>query len=255
MTESFRGSELQIEDLVGACMLVEGSAAFVAGGSVTAMLLGIPPVKLQDEVASGLVQIGVGVSGGQLTHDAMQRMGVFESSANAVLVMGGMTAGANVGAGVLGSIGYLWHGEGRPVDMNLQMPPLDYKTTIPYRIRSQESGPPIVLPGDTLFDFDKFNIKPSAEQSLNRAGFLINVIPGRRVLIYGYTDSIGSPGYNQTLSEKRAAAVKQWLVSRDYLKESQATASGFGESDPVASNDDPDGRAKNRRVEIVMLKP
>jgi outer membrane protein OmpA-like peptidoglycan-associated protein len=84
--------------------------------------------------------------------------------------------------------------------------------------------------------------------------------PDAPLLIEGYTDGKGSHDYNIKLSQSRAAAVKKWLVDNAQIKASRIATKGMGESNPVAPNrkpdgsDDPDGRQKNRRVEIILHK-
>ena len=110
---------------------------------------------------------------------------------------------------------------------------------------------------DALFAFDQWTLTPEAEETL------VVVLPelekaGKHpVSIEGHTDAKGSDAYNDTLSEKRAATVKQWLVARKAVSESTKVV-GYGERKPVAPNtnpdgsDDPEGRQKNRRVEVVI---
>jgi outer membrane protein OmpA-like peptidoglycan-associated protein len=73
------------------------------------------------------------------------------------------------------------------------------------------------------------------------------------VEVGGHTDSVGSEAYNQGLSERRADAVRDYLMSKG-VKASRLTARGYGESRPVASNDTEEGRAENRRVELVVIE-
>jgi outer membrane protein OmpA-like peptidoglycan-associated protein len=75
--------------------------------------------------------------------------------------------------------------------------------------------------------------------------------PELKVQVEGHTDSVGSDDFNQTLSEKRAEAVRDFLVSNDVARDS-ITAKGFGKSRPVVSNDTAEGRQRNRRVELVV---
>lgn len=77
--------------------------------------------------------------------------------------------------------------------------------------------------------------------------------PDLRLRIEGHTDNVGNSGFNQTLSEKRAAAVKAFLEKEYGIKGDRLEAQGFGDTRPVASNDTPEGRQSNRRVELVKL--
>src|SRR5207247_6630581 len=116
------------------------------------------------------------------------------------------------------------------------------------------------LAADVLFDFDKADLKPAAEASLTELGTVIAPYPNATIDVEGHTDGKGADAYNQALSERRAAAVGQWLVARGNLTASRVHTRGWGKTRPIAPNtkrdgsDDPDGRARNRRVEIVVTK-
>jgi OOP family OmpA-OmpF porin len=107
----------------------------------------------------------------------------------------------------------------------------------------------IVLRG-VQFDLDKADIRPDAAVILDEAA---SQLAGKsaRVQVQGHTDSTGSDAYNQTLSERRANSVRDYLISKG-IESSRLTASGFGESQPVADNATKDGRALNRRVELKV---
>lgn len=117
----------------------------------------------------------------------------------------------------------------------------------------------IELPGDILFDFDKWTIMEDAEETLSKVGEIISAYQ-YPVTIIGHTDSKGAESYNLELSRKRAEAVKQWLVDREGINQERIETIGKGESEPVAPNtkadgsDNPEGRQKNRRVEIRIGK-
>ena len=108
----------------------------------------------------------------------------------------------------------------------------------------------IVLRG-VNFDFDKSNIRPDAVPILEEAAKTLKDESQLTVAVNGYTDSVGTDAYNQGLSERRADAVRAFL-ERLGVSGSRLTARGFGESNPVASNDTEEGRAQNRRVELVV---
>jgi len=109
----------------------------------------------------------------------------------------------------------------------------------------------IVNMSDVLFDFDKATLKPGAREKLAKVSGIVLAYPGLKLAVEGHTDSIGSDEYNLTLSEKRANAVRDYLVSNG-LNDGTITAQGFGKSNPVATNDTNEGRALNRRVELVV---
>jgi outer membrane protein OmpA-like peptidoglycan-associated protein len=108
----------------------------------------------------------------------------------------------------------------------------------------------IVLRG-VNFDFNKYNIRPDAVPILEQACRTLKEEPSIMVSADGYTDSIGTDAYNQKLSERRANAVRQWLIKCG-IPSSRISARGFGKSNPVASNATPEGRAQNRRTELVV---
>lgn len=104
---------------------------------------------------------------------------------------------------------------------------------------------------DVLFDFNKYTLKPAAREKLAKVSGILLAYPDLKVQVEGYTDSIGSDEYNQKLSEERADAVKSYLVSEN-VQDNNVTAEGFGKGDPIADNSTAAGRAKNRRVELVV---
>jgi outer membrane protein OmpA-like peptidoglycan-associated protein len=128
------------------------------------------------------------------------------------------------------------------------------------RVKETDLEIRVELAADVLFDFDKANIRPAAEPVLRRAAALLEEKGTGVVRIEGHTDAKGSDAYNQPLSERRAAAVKSWLTAKGGLAGMTFTTKGFGSTRPVAPNtkadgsDDPDGRQKNRRVDIVITK-
>lgn len=109
----------------------------------------------------------------------------------------------------------------------------------------------IVLNG-VQFDFDKAVIKAEYYPVLDAAASALQKQGGKKVMITGYTCSMGPDAYNQKLSEKRAAAVKAYLVDKG-ISETRLMTSGGGESNPVADNATKDGRMMNRRAELVVI--
>ncbi|WP_158749751.1 OmpA family protein [Acidobacterium sp. S8] len=104
---------------------------------------------------------------------------------------------------------------------------------------------------DVLFDFNKFTLKPEAREKLAKVSGILLAYPGLTMQVEGYTDNIGSDEYNQKLSEQRAGAVRDYLVAQG-VAQPGITATGYGKSDPVADNSTNDGRAQNRRVQLVV---
>lgn len=109
----------------------------------------------------------------------------------------------------------------------------------------------LVTLGDVLFAFNKAELSAQAGPRLDKLADFLKQFPERKLLIEGYTDSVGSDVYNQELSARRAGAVRDALVARG-VDTSRITARGYGKVYPVADNASPEGRAMNRRVEIVI---
>ena len=118
----------------------------------------------------------------------------------------------------------------------------------------------IEMSADVLFDFDKAMIKTAAEPALAKVATVLEGYPRAAVRIEGHTDAKGTEAYNQKLSDRRAKAVQDWLRKQAALRDVRFSTQGFGAKKPVAPNvkpngtDDPEGRQKNRRVEIVVKK-
>jgi len=110
---------------------------------------------------------------------------------------------------------------------------------------------------DALFAFNQSNLSSDAEETLTALGPEVAKLGHHPTIVEGHTDSIGGADYNQRLSEQRASAVKDWMVSHNYLPDS-TPIKGYGKTRPVAPNtnadgsDNPAGRQKNRRVEVVV---
>ena len=156
----------------------------------------------------------------------------------------GIAAGAVAGALIGGVIGY-WLAEE-------EAPPPPPPPPAPTESKK------IILRGIN-FDFDKANVKPEFAPVLDEAAQILQANPNVRVTIEGHTDSIGTAAYNQKLSERRAAAVKRYLVSKG-VSANRLDTVGYGESRPIAPNktpkgrDNPEGRAMNRRAELKVLQ-
>ncbi|MCP1366895.1 OmpA family protein, partial [Halomonas sp. BBD48] len=117
----------------------------------------------------------------------------------------------------------------------------------------ERQGDNIVLnmPSSVTFGFDSSEITPEARQALNDAAAVMQQYPETRITIAGHTDSSGSDAYNQQLSERRAQSVGNYLMQNGVAAQ-RLTMVGYGESQPVASNANEQGRAQNRRVEITL---
>jgi outer membrane protein OmpA-like peptidoglycan-associated protein len=139
---------------------------------------------------------------------------------------------------------------GKTQDLNAALRDLGARTT--------EMEIRIELSSDVLFDFDKADLLPKAIPELEKVATILRSYPNASCTIEGYTDRKGSDPYNQKLSERRADSVKNWLLSKG--ASNPMTTRGWGAAKPVAPNtfpdgrDNPEGRQKNRRVEIIVKK-
>ena len=104
---------------------------------------------------------------------------------------------------------------------------------------------------DVLFRSGSFELAPGARERLAKVSGIVLAYPSLHVSIEGHTDSVGGDEYNQSLSERRAQAVRDYFVQQG-IQSSTVEAHGFGKNEPIASNDTPEGRAQNRRVELVL---
>lgn len=120
-------------------------------------------------------------------------------------------------------------------------------------VRDDDRGTIITLSGSVLFASNKATLLPGARARLESVADVLLEHPERALTIEGHTDSQGSAGYNADLSQRRADAVRSALVARGYPSDRIQTA-GLGEDQPVADNASTEGRANNRRVEIVVAR-
>jgi outer membrane protein OmpA-like peptidoglycan-associated protein len=108
--------------------------------------------------------------------------------------------------------------------------------------------------GDVLFTTGKADLQPGATGNLNKLVAFLDKYPDRTAAIEGYTDSVGARDFNQSLSERRAESVKSYLAGQG-IGSTRLSASGKGQSDPVADNESAAGRQQNRRVEVIINNP
>jgi len=121
-------------------------------------------------------------------------------------------------------------------------------------IREEARGTIITLTGSVLFGFGRTDLLPSATNKLEQVAEALKSDRGRDIVIEGYTDNVGSEQANLGLSQMRADRVRDFLVSHG-VDANHVKAVGKGEASPIADNGTPEGRANNRRVEIVLLPP
>lgn len=125
-------------------------------------------------------------------------------------------------------------------------------------IRVTDTSTIVELPTDTLFEFDKATLTRQAAEQLNKTADLIRRAPGGAITIAGHTDSMGAADYNVELSRRRAEAVAVWFRSQPGVRKRDYRIMAIGEAQPIAPNtrpdgaDNPEGRARNRRVEVII---
>lgn len=121
-------------------------------------------------------------------------------------------------------------------------------------VKEDARGLVITLNGSVLFRFDEAELMPEARTRLDQVADALLSTPDRPILVEGHTDAQGSDTYNLDLSQRRADAVRAYFVERGYTP-TLIEARGIGEARPVADNTTAEGRANNRRVEIVVQQP
>jgi outer membrane protein OmpA-like peptidoglycan-associated protein len=157
-----------------------------------------------------------------------------------------LPSGKNYGIAVKAD-GYLFHSE------NFDIPAgANYQEIIKdIELKNVAVGSVIVLK-NIFFDFDKSTLKPASFIELDRLVKLMQDVPSLRIEISGHTDSKGADDYNQRLSESRAKAVVEYLVSKG-IKADRMEYKGYGETQPIESNETDAGRANNRRTEFKII--
>jgi outer membrane protein OmpA-like peptidoglycan-associated protein len=115
--------------------------------------------------------------------------------------------------------------------------------------RPAENEIAVRLTNDILFDFNSFALRPESRDTLRELANNFRQYPDEEISVEGHTDNVGGDDYNQRLSEQRAGSVRDYLVDQG-VPDGRVSATGFGKTQPKASNDTPEGRQLNRRVEI-----
>jgi outer membrane protein OmpA-like peptidoglycan-associated protein len=128
---------------------------------------------------------------------------------------------------------------------------LDKLNTGGVTVHEEARGTVIMLPGAVLFATGKSTLMPGAKERLNRVADVLKDYPNKKIVVEGHTDSTGKAATNDRLSQQRAESVKDYLMTRG-VPSKQVTTKGFGASHPIATNTTAEGRAENRRVEIII---
>jgi outer membrane protein OmpA-like peptidoglycan-associated protein len=158
---------------------------------------------------------------------------------------GSTAKGAIIGAAVGGTVGAII---GHQMDQQAK----ELQQNIPgATVERVGEGIQVTFESGLLFDFNSDAIKPAAAQNLNNLASSLDKYPGSNLLIVGHTDAVGSDEFNQGLSERRARSTAVYLANRG-VSASRLQTVGRGETEPVATNDTEEGRAKNRRVEVAI---
>ena len=116
-----------------------------------------------------------------------------------------------------------------------------------------EAGSIIQL-NNIFFDYNKWDLRPESSNELDRLAEVLDANPTMKVEVAGHTDSRGSDAYNERLSDRRATAVFQYLITEHNISKDRVTPKGYGEKKPIATNETEEGMQLNRRVEIVILE-
>ena len=155
----------------------------------------------------------------------------------------GALIGAGVGALAGGSVGLYLDKQAKELEQSRLA-----------EVKRTENGLVVQMASDILFESGSSALNPASIADLEKMGDILAKYSDDRIKIYGHTDGVGGKSYNEELSLRRADAVKRVLTGRG-VQESQITALGMGEAQPVSTNDTPAGRKKNRRVELHIDVP
>lgn len=172
-------------------------------------------------------------------------------------ILGGVL-GNNIGKGGNGALGAVLGGviggvAGGVIGNKMDKQAREIETALPgAQVERVGEGIKLVLGENAVrFDTNKSTLTVAAKANLDKLVPVFNQYPDTNIQIYGYTDSTGTPEYNLKLSDQRAASVKSYLAGKG-LSASRFVTTGMGIADPIATNDTPDGRSKNRRVEFAI---
>jgi outer membrane protein OmpA-like peptidoglycan-associated protein len=153
--------------------------------------------------------------------------------------------GAIIGAAVGGTAGAL-------IGARMDRQAKELAQNIPgAKVERVGEGIQVTFESGLLYDFDSDIVKPEARKNLRALATSLDKYPGSDILIVGHTDQVGPASYNQSLSERRAAAAADYLVVQGVSRDRVATR-GMGETEPIAGNDTERGRELNRRVEVAI---
>ena len=202
----------------------------------------------------------VGMTGCEATKNAnnKQKGAVIGAAGGAIL---GAIIGNNAGKGGNGEVGAVIGGvvggaAGVLIGAKMDKQAQEIEEEIPgAKVERVDDG--IVITFDensgVYFDTNKYNINAASQQTLDKLAGVLMEYTDTNVLVVGHTDSTGSEEYNMTLSKNRANSVTNYFIQNKGLSPGRLTTNWYGESSPIASNDTAEGRAQNRRVNIVIV--
>jgi len=189
-------------------------------------------------VAGGIIGATVGgVTGGVAVNNTKEHPRNVER--------GAAIGGGIVGGGLIGAL--LGHAV---CDPEKEAPPPPPAPAPPPPPPPPGKAEPLVTLHGPQFDFNKATLKPAGKKMVDEAVTVMKDKPSMKVSVEGHTDSIGSDAYNLKLSERRAQAVRDYMVSQG-IDAARISVKGWGKTKPIASNKTETGRAENRRVEII----
>jgi outer membrane protein OmpA-like peptidoglycan-associated protein len=288
VSQALAGSDLRNTDFTGFCLIMEASATAGHSRTGTVMLVGIPASSMPKEFLTELglgMALTVGATIGRSFLDEHPVLAVFAGAALPLVTATGEQLAANKGAalpdflksnakgavfmygegaaiaasiGASGSVGYVWIGALdtkpeiiKPDPMRLPIDRYDRVTMTRHEM--------IPFPSEVLFDFDKAIIKTDGELALWTMVAEIQKRRPKRISIEGHTDALGTDSRNFILSKQRADAVAMWLVKRRIVSPAIIETHGLGHKfpafeDKVNGKDNPDGRMRNRRIEMRFIK-
>lgn len=213
--------------------------------------------KISIVVLVSILTLGNVLTGCQAIKDtSSSQKGVAIGAAGGAL-LGGIL-GNNLGKGGKGALGAVLGGviggvAGGVIGNKMDKQAREIEQALPgAQVERVGEGIRLVLGENAVrFDTNKSSLTFVAKNNLDKLVPVFNQYPDTNIQIYGYTDSTGSAEYNLTLSEQRAASVRAYLGSKG-ISSSRFTTTGLGIADPIATNDTPEGRSQNRRVEFAI---
>lgn len=211
-------------------IIAVSAAALMAAACTT------DPYTGQQKPSNTAIGVGLGAAAGALAGAAVGGSKVAQR--NAILI------GAGIGALTGGAIGSYM--DQQEAELRAQLEGTGVSVT--------RQGDNLILnmPSNITFDTDQAAVKPAFVPTLNSVGIVLRKFDRTLVDVYGHTDSTGDADYNLDLSNRRATSVANYLAGQG-VDGRRFYVTGYGESQPIATNDTPDGRAANRRVEIRLV--